>query len=183
MNIGGLFSFSLDGDVGKDPSRQVLVLSQSDALSLPDKDYYEDYANVNLIAEITYQILVAVHERDVHSKGITESKKSKKSKKNKHHKPPKLPTRYFRRKANDVARFEQDLARISWSQVDSANPLKTYNPKTITELSELAPYVYWNEFFALQGTSDDDSIVEPVIVANPSYFEDLARCVGDYGRT
>ncbi|TIB33167.1 hypothetical protein E3P84_02284 [Wallemia ichthyophaga] len=171
MNIGGLFSFSLDGDVGKDPSRQVPVLSQSDALSLPDKDYYEDYANVNLIAEITYQILVAVHERDFHSKGITESKKSKK---NKHHKPPKLPTRYFRRKANDVARFEQDLARISWSQVDSANPLKTYNPKTITELSELAPYVYWNEFFALQGTSDDDSIVEPVIVANPSYFEDLA---------
>lgn len=158
MDIGGLFSFSLDGDVGKDPSRQVLILSQDDALSLPDKDYYEDQANVNFIAEVTREILTAVHER----------------KDSKHH---KIPTRSFKRKAKDVARFEQNLARISWNQVDSANPLKTYNPKSITELSELAPYIDWNEFFALQGNGNGTQIVEPVLVATPSYFEDLQRCV------
>ncbi|EIM20827.1 zincin [Wallemia mellicola CBS 633.66] len=151
-NIGALFSFSLDGDVGKDPSKQVMWLSQDDALSLPDKDYYEDEKNVKFIAEITQEILKAVHER----------------KDSKHH---KIPKNSYRKLSREIARFEQYLARISWNQVDSANPIKTYNPKNLTELSETAPYIDWPQYFAL--LNHNSEVVEPVIVQNPGYFEAL----------
>lgn len=155
LGINGLFSLYLDGDVGKDPSRQVLWLAQ-DGLSYPDKDYYNDKTNIKFYENMVYNILRAVNKH----------KSSKKE---------KIPTKNLSKVARKVVDFEKSIAKINWSQVDSANPLKTYNPANASQLSKVAPYIDWNHFFQIftnQGVFDQN-IIEPVIISTPSYFKEL----------
>ena len=72
-----------------------------------------------------------------------------------------------------VMDLETRLARIQWTQEANRDPVKTYNPLTIAQLSAKAPQVDWKAWLAAGQLADAPF----VSIAQPSYFWALAKLV------
>ncbi len=66
--------------------------------------------------------------------------------------------------AADIFALETAVAKVHWSQAESRDDEKTYNPMTMAELAAKAPGFDWRAFFAAAKLSD----VQSLIVGQPS---------------
>ncbi len=71
--------------------------------------------------------------------------------------------------AKDILAFETSLAEPRMDKVDRRNPLKRYNPRSMTELQEMVPAINWSDYFEGIGAKDLDT----VIVSDLGYFNAL----------
>ena len=80
----------------------------------------------------------------------------------------------------DVVAFEQKLAAAAPPQEDRNNIVKSYNPKTVAELSKLLPQVTWHNVISKLAPSAYSA--DYVIVNSPSYTKGLAAAVSGTSR-
>ena len=75
-------------------------------------------------------------------------------------------------RAKELVDFETQIAKVSWTRVQSRDADKTYNKMSIAELQKLAPGFDFAGFFKAKGVSIND-----VIVGQPSAVAGIAKVV------
>src|SRR5690606_8933527 len=70
-------------------------------------------------------------------------------------------------KADAIIALETRLAEQHWTQAESRDIQKIYNPMTVAELQALAPQFAWERMLASFGLAG----VEPIVVAQPSVMK------------
>ena len=75
-------------------------------------------------------------------------------------------------RAKAILDFETRIARVHWTQVDSRDASKVYNPMTLAQLAARAPGFDFRSFVRSAGATVDE-----VIVAQPSAVTGIARLV------
>jgi putative endopeptidase len=137
------------GGVGQDdksPEQYALSLGQS-GLGLPDRDYYLS-ADAKLVeARNAYRAHIV--------KMLTLAGE------------PNAEAR-----ATALLAFETEIAKVSWTRVDSRDATKTYNKLTVADLAKRAPGFDFVAYFKGIGTP-----VPTVIVAQPSAITGIAKLV------
>jgi len=135
-----LFNFFIDVDL-KDPKHYAVYVSQG-GLGLPDRDYYlkPDFAKAKSQYEMyVAQLLHLLNWPDADAR------------------------------AKDIVAFETKIADASWTKAQQRDPVATYNPTTVADLTNAAPGFAWKEFFAEANLSK----VDRVIVAENTAFPKL----------
>ncbi len=139
-----LFNVNIDVDL-KNPKIYSVYLGQS-GLGLPDRDYY---LRPEFAAQKTaYQAYVAKMLTLI---GWADPDKS----------------------AADVVAFETQIAEASWSDVQSRDPVATYNPVATKNLNTLAPGFDWAGFLAAEGLGPDRLKAGQVIIQQNTAFPKL----------
>ena len=72
-----------------------------------------------------------------------------------------------------VMNLETRLAKIQWTHEQNRDPVKTYNPMTLAQLSAKAPGIDWKAYLAAGDLADPPF----VSIAQPSYFWAMAKMV------
>ncbi|MEN6458376.1 MAG: M13-type metalloendopeptidase [Thermoguttaceae bacterium] len=129
----------------KDSARTILYLYQH-GLGLPERNYYWDAKFSKKLAAYAAHV-----ERMLTLAKIPDAKQA----------------------AADIVAFETQLAKAQWSKLECRDTIKTYNKKTLAELSQLAPEFDWARYFETVGAGSP----QEVIVAQPSYVAGMARLV------
>ncbi len=143
--IGGPFGSGVGQD-DKSPEQYALSLGQS-GLGMPDRDYYLSTDAKLVEARAAYQAHIA--------KMLTLAGE------------PDAQAR-----AAALLAFETEIARVSWTRVDSRDATKTYNKMTVADLAAKAPGFDFAGYFKGIGTP-----VPTVIVAQPSAITGIAKLV------
>ncbi len=78
--------------------------------------------------------------------------------------------------AKTILEIETKLAKVSMSRVDMRNPEKTYNLKTLDEMSAIAPAIDWKNHFAKLGIVNQKELV----TNNPEFFTELSNLLKTY---
>ncbi|MEG3169351.1 M13 family metallopeptidase [Sphingomonas sp. LB3N6] len=137
------------GGVGQDdksPEQYALSLGQS-GLGLPDRDYYLSTDAKLVEARNAYRAHIV--------KMLTLAGE------------PNAEAR-----ATALLAFETEIAKVSWTRVDSRDATKTYNKMTVADLAKRAPGFDFVAYFRGIGTP-----VPTVIVAQPSAITGIAKLV------
>lgn len=143
------FGIGIDADA-KDPTQYALMLDQG-SLGLPDRDYYlQDKFAAKLKAYKAYigQMLGMIGWPDAGAE------------------------------ADKIVALETALAKVQWSRADQRDPVKTYNPMTISDLAKKAPGVDWQTMFVTMGVPADKAAGYRIIVSEPSAIEGMAKILG-----
>lgn len=76
-------------------------------------------------------------------------------------------------RAKAIVAFETDIAKVSWTKVESRDATKTYNKMTIAELTRRAPGFDFPSLIKATGAQG----VESMIVAQPSAITGIAKLI------
>ena len=137
------------GGVGQDakqPEVYIVGLRQA-GLGLPDRDYYLSADPKLVEARTAYQAHIA--------KMLTLAGESNAD-----------------ARAKAIVDFETEIAKVSWTRVDSRNADKTYNKVAVADLARTAPGFDFAAYLRANNTP-----VDTVIVAQPSAVAGIARLV------
>ena len=145
----GLFYTYVSTD-NKDSSKNIVYLGQS-GLSLPDEAYYRE----GEYQEVRDAFLLHVEK-------IFEV--------------AKLPG--GKAAAKQVLELETQIAACHWDQVKDRDAEATYNKKSFTELTSLAPAFNWQLWITASKTPSH--VLEQVVVRQPSYFEGLSKLIQSF---
>ena len=145
----GLFYSYVSTD-NKDSSKNIVYLGQS-GLSLPDEAYYRE----GEYQEVRDAFLLHVEK-------IFEL--------------AKLPN--GKAAALQVLALETQIAACHWDQVKDRDAEATYNKKSFSELTSLAPAFNWQLWITASKTPSH--VLEQVIVRQPSYFEGLSKLIESF---
>ena len=145
----GLFYSYVSTD-NKDSSKNIVYLGQS-GLSLPDEAYYRE----GEYQEVRDAFLLHVEK-------IFEL--------------AKLPG--GKAAAKQVLELETQIAACHWDQVADRDAEATYNKKSFTELTSLAPAFNWQLWITASNTPAQ--VLEQVVVRQPSYFEGLSKLIQSF---
>ena len=145
----GLFYTYVSTD-NKDSSKNIVYLGQS-GLSLPDEAYYRE----GEYQEVRDAFLLHVEK-------IFEL--------------AKLPEGSAA--AKQVLELETQIAACHWDQVKDRDAEATYNKKSFTELTSLAPSFNWQLWITTSNTPAH--VLEQVVVRQPSYFEGLSKLIESF---
>ncbi len=118
---GGFFATAISMDV-KDPGRYAVYLNQS-GLGLPDRDYYRRTDSKYVTAKAAYQGYI---EKLLGLAGWPDPAGN----------------------AGRIVAMETRIADAQWSDDETRDVDKTYNPMTVPELEALAPSFPWRGFLA-----------------------------------
>ena len=129
----------------KVPTQYALYLTQS-GLGLPDRDYYLDDENAELVA-------TRAKYKDYMTELFTLAGMDN-----------------ARARADAVYAFEHDLAEAHWARADRRDADKTYNKMTLADLEAKTPGFDMSRYLAAYGAN-----VDSVIVNEPSAIEASAR--------
>jgi putative endopeptidase len=143
--IGGPFGAYVGQD-DKQPEVYALSLGQS-GLGLPDRDYYLGTDAKLVETKAAYQAHIA--------KMLTLAGE------------PNAAAR-----AAALVAFETEIARVSWTRIDSRDATKTYNKMSVADLSKAAPGFDFATYFKGIGTP-----VDTLIVAQPTAVAGIAKLV------
>ncbi len=145
-NGGGLgfFGAYVSTDA-KDSNRNVVYLGTG-SVGLPDREYYVSDSPDNLEKRQKYVEHVARMLRF-----LGEDDKTSKA------------------NAEKILAFETSIVVPTLDRVERRDRRKTYNPKSIAELQQLAPSISWDKYFKEVGYKNLDSI----IVSQPDYISAL----------
>ncbi len=144
--LGGAFGFWIGSD-SKNSNENVLQLSQGGG-GLPDRDYYlSDNEKMEAIRKA-----YIIHLEKMFVLIGENPETAKKS-------------------AQTVFDLEKKFAEISMTRLDRRDPMKTYNPKSISELQSLAPEFNWVAFFSAFGIDNPKKI----IVGQPDYMSGYSK--------
>jgi len=147
--LSGLFYSYVSTD-NKDSSKNIVYLGQS-GLSLPDEAYYRQ----DEYQEIRQAFLLHVEK-------IFEL--------------AKLPN--GKAAALAVLELETQIASHHWDQVKDRDAEATYNKKSFTELTSLAPAFNWPVWISASNTPDH--VLAQVVVRQPSFFEGLSKLIANF---
>ena len=147
--LSGLFYSYVSTD-NKDSSKNIVYLGQS-GLSLPDEAYYRQ----DEYQEIRQAFLLHVEK-------IFEL--------------AKLPN--GKAAAREVLALETQIAACHWDQVKDRDAEATYNKKSLTELTSLAPAFNWPVWISASNTPDH--VLAQVVVRQPSFFEGLSKLIANF---
>jgi putative endopeptidase len=145
----GLFYSYVSTD-NKDSSKNIVYLGQS-GLSLPDEAYYRE----GEYQEVRDAFLLHVEKIF----GLA-----------------KLPN--GKAAALQLLEIETQIAACHWDQVKDRDAEATYNKKSFTELTSIAPAINWQLWITASKTPDH--VLEQVIVRQPSYFEGLSKIIQSF---
>ncbi len=143
--IGGPFGAYVGQD-DKQPEVYALSLGQA-GLGLPDRDYYLSTDAKLAETKAAYQAHIA--------KMLTLAGE------------PNAAAR-----AAALVAFETEIARVSWTRVDSRDATKTYNKMSVADLAKAAPGFDFATYFKGVGAP-----VDTLIVAQPSAITGIAKLV------
>jgi putative endopeptidase len=73
-----------------------------------------------------------------------------------------------------ILALETAFAKIQWTRVANRDPQKTYNPRNLAQLKELAPSIDWNSYLAKGGVPDP---LPTMIVSQPDYLKGLSGLI------
>ena len=149
QGLSGLFYSYVSTD-NKDSSKNIVYLGQS-GLSLPDEAYYRE----GEYQEVRDAFLLHVEK-------IFEL--------------AKLPD--GQAAAKQVLELETQIAACHWDQVKDRDAEATYNKKSFTELTSLAPAFNWKLWISSSNTPAH--VLEQVVVRQPSYFEGLSKLIESF---
>ncbi len=156
--LGSLGVYGVDGPIGglifsdlKDPDTTVVYLNES-GITLPDRDYYLLDDEQFVKGRELYRTYVA---RLFELAGIEGGAD----------------------KAETLLALEHKLAEAHWTKEDNRDPVKSYNPKTLAELKEIAPNFNWDANLEASQVAGRDKY----IVSQPSYFEAASDIVAETG--
>ena len=149
QGLSGLFYSYVSTD-NKDSSKNIVYLGQS-GLSLPDEAYYRE----GEYQEVRDAFLLHVEK-------IFEL--------------AKLPG--GKAAAKQVLELETQIAACHWDQVKDRDAEATYNKKSFTELTSLAPAFNWQLWITASNTPAE--VLEQVVVRQPSYFEGLSKLIQSF---
>ncbi|KAF9911219.1 hypothetical protein EC991_004443 [Linnemannia zychae] len=155
VGVGTMVDFDVDADP-KNPNDNVFKLGEN-GLGLPSKEYYQEEKIVNIYQKTVEEMFTIV---------LGNAKETKEAGKAK---PPVVD---WAEVAKNVVEFEKLLAAISSEQEDLENSELTYNPRTLSEITEVIPVVDWSlvlEKLFAKGAS----VPNPIIVSSPEYLEKL----------
>jgi len=125
----------------KDPSTNVVYLEQS-GLTMPDRDYYlKDDEQFVKGRQLYLDYVASIFTQAGIENGAE--------------------------RAERLLALETKLAEVQWTKEENRDPVKSYNPKTLTELQEMAPKINWDINFEAAGIPARDRY----IVSQPSFFE------------
>ncbi len=149
QGLSGLFYSYVSTD-NKDSGKNIVYLGQS-GLSLPDEAYYRE----GEYQEVRDAFLLHVEK-------IFEL--------------AKLPD--GKAAAKQVLELETQIATCHWDQVKDRDAEATYNKKSFTELTSLAPAFNWKLWITASNTPAH--VLEQVVVRQPSYFEGLSKLIESF---
>ncbi|HEY4799477.1 MAG TPA: M13 family metallopeptidase [Bacteroidia bacterium] len=146
--IEELFMTYIDQDAKK--SDVMVVSLNQGGIGLPDRDYYsrKDERSQGIREKYVSHIknvLVLMGEKEADAK----------------------------KDAASIMKLETELALASWTNVENRDPVKTYNKKSVKELSALCPAFNWSEYFDKAGIHNVDSVV----IGQPSFFSGLSKTI------
>ncbi|KAF8630417.1 hypothetical protein AX15_002968 [Amanita polypyramis BW_CC] len=192
--IPALFSFDLEGDVGDDPNRMLLWFSQP-SLGLPSKEYYEDSSILAIYTGVAERLLLAVPEEGQKLQENTGDLTVQDAGENvwppwpwppwddddhDHDDDDRKPgnwSRKARKLAQGVVKFERRLATASLDlEVLIQDPIATYNPVDISNLTETITQIHFPTYFA---TFAARHYPDKVILTYPSYPVSLSEILDE----
>ena len=145
----GLFYSYVSTD-NKDSSKNIVYLGQS-GLSLPDEAYYRE----GEYQEVRDAFLLHI-EKIFELANLPGGKAA----------------------ALQVLELETQIAACHWDQVADRDAEATYNKKSFTELTSLAPAFNWQLWITASNTPAH--VLEQVVVRQPSYFEGLSKLIQSF---
>ncbi|KAJ3726361.1 hypothetical protein DFJ43DRAFT_1195956 [Lentinula guzmanii] len=190
--LGALFSFDIEGDVGVDPNLLVLWFSQP-SLGLPSKEYYEEDDIRAVYQNVLEQLLLAVSEEDEQkvqrpfkaSPALVQQSSiwppwpwppwggDDDGDNDDGGKPPRNATKRAHELAKEVVNFETQIARASLDlDILYQDPIATYNPVPISNLTSALPQIHFNEYFS---TFAPRTYPDRVIITYPPYIHSLSE--------
>jgi putative endopeptidase len=78
------------------------------------------------------------------------------------------------KEADTIIALETAIAKLQWTRVANRDAQKTYNPKTLEQLTKEAPAIDWNAYFTAAGLS---SAVPSIVVRQPDYLQGLSGLI------
>ncbi|KZT68178.1 zincin [Daedalea quercina L-15889] len=171
--IGGLFETSIEGDVGADPNFMTLWFSQPE-LGLPSKEYYDEDSFVELYQEVLERLLITLSEEeeyiDAPELSATRSEEVVYQERLRvwppwpwppwggdgddddhdgDDEPEPMDPEKAHKVAKNVIKFEKAIANASLDlDILYQDPIATYNPVPIDNLTEQLPQIDFPEYFA-----------------------------------
>ena len=146
LNVGQPFDFGIHQD-NKDSTRYVADIRQG-GLGLPDRDYFLATDDARMAAARTRYL--AYVEKMLAMAGDGNAAAS----------------------ARAAVGFEQAIATLHWTQVDSRDRVKLYNKVMLADLGKLAPGFDWPAWLAATGIAGK---TDYVIVGQPSYLKGVVE--------
>ncbi|MCC2624153.1 MAG: family peptidase [Burkholderiales bacterium] len=152
LGISAPYSALIDVDT-KD-STKIAVYVQQNGLGLPDRDYYLNTTDRNLVdIKTKYQQYI----QDILTMVATD-----------------IPHTNPSQDAIDIVKLETELAEIQWSNVDNRDITKIYNKMSIKEINQLMPDYDWNQYLLKASLNDK---ITNLIVNQPSYLQGLDQII------
>ncbi|KAF9150407.1 hypothetical protein BG015_007786 [Linnemannia schmuckeri] len=167
VGVTTMVDFDVDADP-KNPDDNVLKLGES-GLGLPSKEYYQEEKIVNIYqkaVEDMFTIVMGTSNKDGEDAASAMTNTNK---------PPVVS---WAEVAKNVVEFEKLLAAISSEQEDLDNSELTYNPRSLSEITELIPAVDWSLVLEKLLTSGTN-VPNPIIVSSPEYLQKLNALLKD----
>ncbi|KAF9186120.1 hypothetical protein BGZ51_002245 [Haplosporangium sp. Z 767] len=161
MGLSTINTLSVTTDF-KDPSTNVLVLVEG-GLGLPSKEYYLEDGIMGIYEKVVGEMFALIMDQDVVNNG-TDPKQTKAA-------SVEVSAKWLE-VAKDVVQFEKQLAAASTSATDLSDPMKTYNPSTVEQISAITPSVDWP--LVIQDTLPTGiSNTRPINVRSPAFQKNL----------
>ncbi|KAI1321658.1 hypothetical protein EDD11_003138 [Mortierella claussenii] len=163
VGVTAMVEFDVDADP-KNPNQTVLMLGES-GLGLPSKEYYEEEKIVNIYQQAVEDMFTIIM-------GTKDKDKDKNNDEDKSQGDDKDKEGVWAEVAKNVVGFEKLMAAISSDQEDLDNSELTYNPRTLSQITDLAPAIDWSlilEKLLGRGARTPN----PIIVSMPDYLEKL----------
>ena len=138
---GSIFAVSINIDAAN-TGRYAVYLNQA-GLGMPDRRYYlnDEFSNERHVYEkYVRQLLELIGWQDPASS------------------------------ADEVVKFETKVAQANWSAAEQRDPVKSFNPMSLAELTGFAPGFPWKEFLIAAHLEDK----EGVVVGEKSAFPQIA---------
>src|SRR5690606_36702859 len=85
-----------------------------------------------------------------------------------------VPEADAKKKAQGILKLETEIAKVHWTNVESRDANKRYNPWKAADFAKKAPGFDWKAYFAAAGLGEQETF----IVSQPSAFTGIAALVG-----
>ncbi|KAG6891339.1 hypothetical protein C0992_008793 [Termitomyces sp. T32_za158] len=190
-SVEALFSFEIEGDVGRDPNDMTLWFNQP-SLGLPSKEYYEDKAILGVYQGVVERLLLALSKEDEdelkHVQGTFDTVQLQETNvwppwpwppwdedddDNGGDKKPMNRSQRARKLSQKIVKLEKSLAKASLDlDVLLQNPIATYNPLPLSNLTDTLRQIDFPEYFAAFTPRNFPSVV---IQTYPAYASSLNK--------
>lgn len=135
-------------------SSKIVVYIQQNGLGLPDRDYYLNNSDKNLLNIKTKYQQYILEMLTLASKDIPQINASE--------------------DAINIMNLETALAQIQWTNIENRDVSKIYNPLSSQELNQLMPDYNWDEYLLKTNLNNK---ISNLIVNQPSYLQSLNEII------